>query len=231
MPLSCLKQSLRQRPESPSNPFPFVNSKSLLLDPLRSPHVHLPPSPSLTSVQLTHSPNSYDRRAIDVDTINACALALPERFDRYYDPSIPPELECGNGLGLEPGYFDMDGSSSLQPPPLIPDLTSSESDESLPSSPPDIYTPHVYSRSPSSSSTMAIRNKHVAYQSYPNHPPIPRRDTAEDLGNALAFLPYPPTVSIKEPSPPPKRRTTRMKRVSTANSFDEGELDGCLGGF
>jgi hypothetical protein len=248
MPLSCLKQASRQRPDSPSNPFPFINSKSLLYDPLRSPHVHFPPSPSLTSVQLTHSPTSYDRRAIVVDTNNVCAL--PARFDRYYDICSPTQQDGGLLLRRveEPttvtGYFDLD-ESTTHPPLLMPDLSSESSDDSLLSSPPEPPYPS-YPSSPSPSPPRMFPHHHRASPTfyYPNHPPIPNRESPEEMGNALSFLPYPFHVKDPLPPTPSKRKLMPRSRRSggassskgsgmsvTSSSFDESELDGCLGGF
>jgi len=61
--------------EAASNPLPF-SSCSTILD---SPHVHFPPTPTLTSTEITHSPFTYDRAPIVVAP-NLCAL--PERGGR-----------------------------------------------------------------------------------------------------------------------------------------------------
>jgi len=61
--------------ETASNPLPF-SSCSTILD---SPHVHFPPTPTLTSTEITHSPFTYDRAPIVVAP-NLCAL--PERGGR-----------------------------------------------------------------------------------------------------------------------------------------------------
>ncbi|KAK0209203.1 hypothetical protein DFS33DRAFT_516619 [Desarmillaria ectypa] len=68
------------------NPFPFAGSATVVVSPsLRSPHVHFPPSASLTSTFVTHSPNSYDRAAI---IVFPNSLELPDRGDRVYSPTL-----------------------------------------------------------------------------------------------------------------------------------------------
>ncbi|KAK0185167.1 hypothetical protein F5146DRAFT_1071668 [Armillaria mellea] len=67
------------------NPFPFAGSATVVVSPgLRSLHVHFPPSASLASTFLTHSPNSYDRAAI---IVSPNSLELPVRGDRVYSPT------------------------------------------------------------------------------------------------------------------------------------------------
>ena len=60
-----------------SNPLPFSSCPTIL----DSPHVHFPPTPTLTSTEITHSSFMYDRAPIVV-TPNICAL--PERGGRKF---------------------------------------------------------------------------------------------------------------------------------------------------
>ena len=76
-----------------SAPFPFASS-SRVLD---SPRVHFPPTPTLTSIALTHSPHAYDRAPIQVAP-NSCAM--PERGARTYDDGA----ESTSPIAVE-GYF------------------------------------------------------------------------------------------------------------------------------
>jgi len=76
--------------ETASNPFPFSSCSSIV----DSPHVHFPPTPTLTSTEITHSSFMYDRAPIVV-TPNVCAL--PERGGRKFTGSN------SNQGGL--GYF------------------------------------------------------------------------------------------------------------------------------
>ncbi|KAK0465978.1 uncharacterized protein EV420DRAFT_1474795 [Desarmillaria tabescens] len=80
--LTSPKSILKRPPPLPlsPNPFPFAGSATVAVSPsLRSPHVHFPPSASLTSTFVTHSPNSYDRAAI---IVSPNCLELPDRGDR-----------------------------------------------------------------------------------------------------------------------------------------------------
>ena len=76
--------------ETAPNPFPFSSCPNIV----DSPHVHFPPTPTLTSTEITHSSYIYDRAPIVV-TPNICAL--PERGGRKFTGSN------SNQRGL--GYF------------------------------------------------------------------------------------------------------------------------------
>jgi len=75
--------------ETASNPFPFSSCPNIF----DSPHVHFPPTPTLTSTEITHSSFMYDRAPIVV-TPNICAL--PERGGRKFSGSNSNQ---GGGLG------------------------------------------------------------------------------------------------------------------------------------
>jgi len=77
--------------ETASNPLPFSSCPTIF----DSPHVHFPPTPTLTSTEITHSSFIYDRAPIVV-TPNVCAL--PERGGRKFVGS-----NSNNQGGL--GYF------------------------------------------------------------------------------------------------------------------------------
>ncbi|KAH7911627.1 hypothetical protein BJ138DRAFT_980587, partial [Hygrophoropsis aurantiaca] len=132
-----------QRPllQSEPAPFPFAACSNVLL----SPHVHFPPTPTLTSTYTTHSPTSYDRTPAIVPP-NQCAL--PKRNDRVLTGTSTPH-DCmtpqhpyarahgeAKGSYFHPRAFEacapelpVNTSAQLHPPPLIPDA-SSESDDS-----------------------------------------------------------------------------------------------------
>ena len=94
-------------------------------------------------------------------------------------------------------------------PPLVPDLSSSESDESDVNS-----TPLIPNLFPST-----------------GHPPIPFVNGASDSATALSFLPH-----ANEREKPRKERSHRSRshgspRVVRTSEFAVPDLDGCLGGF
>lgn len=224
----CLKHHTDPDPPAPPNtPFPFALSSSVL-----GPRVHFPPAPGLCQTHLTHSASIYDRAPIVVAP-NDCAL--PARNERTYTPSS----ECSKkrrsaqvatahgGAALHPHAFPESarvqtatGIISAPPispadpvgrvPPLVADLSSSESDESDVSS-----TPPVLNRFPST-----------------GHPPISIVDGNGDAtATALSFLPH-----ANEREKPRKDRCGRSRSHGSPRSvrkseFAVPELDGCLGGF
>jgi len=114
-PKPCLKPLLM--PEY--DPLPFSKH------PIHSPHVHFPPTPTLTSTIFTHSAVQYDRAPIVVAE-NVCAL--PERGGRCYTTqfrnkrsssrvrgrSRPPPGADNDGVSVEPSE-----SRILNPPELM----------------------------------------------------------------------------------------------------------------
>jgi hypothetical protein len=222
----CLKHHTDPDPPAPPNsPFPFALSSSVL-----GPRVHFPPAPGLCQTHLTHSSSIYDRAPIVV-LPNDCAL--PARNERTY----PPPSECAkkrgsaqsataHGVALHPRAFAESAKAQAPPgtvsaapvspadpvgrvPPLVADLSSSESDES------DVSTPPVPHRFPST-----------------GHPPIAIVDgSADATATALSFLPH-----ANEREKPRKERNSRSRphgspRLVRKSEFAVPELDGCLGGF
>ncbi|THU95688.1 hypothetical protein K435DRAFT_859268 [Dendrothele bispora CBS 962.96] len=81
-------------PPTPPRPQQHLSStlpSPRLRSPLLSPHVHFPPTPAISSTQLTHSPSTYDRAPIQVSP-NSCEL--PERGGRVYDEIGSPDSVC-----------------------------------------------------------------------------------------------------------------------------------------
>ncbi|KAF8481701.1 hypothetical protein DFH94DRAFT_793031 [Russula ochroleuca] len=210
-------------PPAQNTPFPFALSSSVL-----GPRVHFPPAPGLCQTHFTHSASIYDRAPIVVPP-NACAL--PARNERTYTPS--GESLCAakkrrsasarataHGATLHPHAFAESAQAHAQAqaqaaasdpagrmPALVPDFSSSESDES------DV------------SSTPPIPNHYVSM----GHPPISIVDGASDA--ALSFLPH-----ANEREMPRKERGYRSRPLGSPRSvrtseFAVPELDGCLGGF
>ena len=88
-PTGCLKSQQPYPLDSPQNPFPFASCRDVVKIisspgphyPALDPHVHFPPSPTISSTYITHSSATYDRAPIVVSQ-NTCEL--PERGRRVY---------------------------------------------------------------------------------------------------------------------------------------------------
>jgi hypothetical protein len=227
MPLvkPCLKAQLRCE----SDPLPFASCPKLLL----SPHVHFPPTPTLTSTHAAYSPRTYDRAPIAISP-NACAL--PERGGRMYSPTS----ESSNATRAKGSYFHPNAYEACEPelesshitvphimvpppPSLIPDL-SSESDESdeVVVTPPD--------------SKAMIPPISVLWANHTKHSPM-RLHTPETLETALSFLPHPSSPARDKGKSKTARSLSRPRSktphrdVKSRDAFTEAALDGCLGGF
>jgi len=203
--------------------FPLASVALPFLSPLDSPHVHFPPTPTLTSIHPTHSQYTYDRAPIVVSP-NMCAL--PERGGRMYSPQTSPELlhsihyTTPKGGYFHPRAFEaceremIDEGTASNPPTLIPDLSASSSSEV--SDDPEVYCPAL--------------------------PPIPTRSTStpdftypfsqshlpKEISAALSFLPHPPSPRAEG------QRKLRLKKRGIEDGFRSttSELsEGCLGGF
>ncbi|KZP29291.1 hypothetical protein FIBSPDRAFT_851673 [Athelia psychrophila] len=206
-----------------AEPLPFAYCSFELL----SPHVHFPPTPTLVSTHTTHSSGIYDRAPITIAP-NSCAL--PERGGRTYTPAADSGRQ-GQSSPFKGSYFHPKAYEACQPeasdavaslPPLIPDLSSSESDESDAT----VVTPPESDRALSPS--VSIR-----FSTHSRHSPIPRADSQEKLDNALSFLPHPPSPAReKRRSPSRPRLARRGTKFAVADGFSQStDDDGCLGGF
>lgn len=122
------------------------------------------------------------------------------------------------------------------PPPLVQDISSSESDESDVTTPPDIHL-----QPPPLSSSRKPQHPNAHY-----HPPSIRPlnttfASKADMNSALSFLPHPPTSPAREKVPILKEdrrkrdstlaRPCRPSLKRTTSAFAEPPLEGCLGGF
>ncbi|KAF9225183.1 hypothetical protein BS17DRAFT_677872, partial [Gyrodon lividus] len=139
-PRSILKHPDHSNQHQFPEPFPFAACSSVL----RSPHVHFPPTPTLTSTFTTHSASAYDRTPVVVPPNNC---ALPGRHEREF---IETAYSCYypdpyRADGLKGSYFhprafevcSIESSGYPPPPSATPALilhtpydVSSESDES-----------------------------------------------------------------------------------------------------
>lgn len=149
----------------------------------------------------------------------------------------PRAVEDNHNGWAMPGPSCAPTSFPFMPPPLVPDVSSSESDESDGvASPPPEY----------SGSAQGAAMQQYQYQYGPFMMSMPQ----EQYDKALAFLPHPPTSSamsgssnkeLKKKSDKERKRTTSSNSSSARfKSNDYGrssfassslELDGCLGGF
>ncbi|KAG5638930.1 hypothetical protein H0H81_008699 [Sphagnurus paluster] len=206
-------------------------SKALPFTFLHSPHVHFPPTPTLSVVQTTHSPYVYDRAPIVVSP-NTCRL--PARGGRVYNAfsvSAPSSPTAGSYFHsrpfevCEPEHITEPTMLPLAFPGLMPDLSSSSSESEDSDAP--ISPFRVAHDAPI---TLGVETDAA-------HPLTP---TACPPAEALAFLPHPHTQAVAKGRPKPKRKATGWNR-RTHPSLDATEtfgddrenlsLDGCLGGF
>ncbi|TFK24868.1 hypothetical protein FA15DRAFT_386662 [Coprinopsis marcescibilis] len=188
--------------------------------------VHFPPSQALCNTFATHSPTVYDRSPIVVSQ-NTCAL--PERNGRTYVLDEQAALQAAasrapppsSSRSYHPRAMTDDRRAGFAPlPQLIPDISSSESDES------DGFLP-------SPSIPFGLPASH--YYSYGSHglPTKYEWDSADysasDLSgdiNALSFLPYPPSPNAHDDKS--RRRRSRqhdssldLDRIRSANNSND----------
>ncbi|KAJ2914890.1 hypothetical protein MD484_g5516, partial [Candolleomyces efflorescens] len=223
--------------------------------------VHFPPSPSLCRTFAAYSASMYDRTPIVVDK-NTCAL--PERgcpgrtyvleeqqaMQQQQQQQARSASYHPRALNSATQYRPVDSSrASLHNlPQLVPDLSSSESDESdgLSSSP--SIPQYLYSYGAN-----GLPAKYEHQDSYDNYP--------SNNINALSFLPYPPSPpanyncnsssdaqcpksrkkrsssrsrhdGASDPDRIPSKSSSRRREYLLSNGGGFGmQDDGCLGGF
>jgi len=223
LPRPCLKAELHTE----TDPLPFASCPKVLL----SPHVHFPPSPTLTSTYMADSPWTYDRAPI---TISPNSCELPERGGRMYTQTSENwNLKQRKGSYFHPRAYEVCESeppgapiAAPSPPLLIPDL-SSESDES----------DGAVVTTPDSSTMIPSISAHFAQHS--QHSPIPHACSQDKIDNAFSFLPHPPEP-MKDKKKGRRRSSSRSQpeagtyrwNTKSMDAFAEPALDdGCLGGF
>ncbi|KAH9929783.1 uncharacterized protein B0H18DRAFT_1117324 [Fomitopsis serialis] len=224
-----------------SCPAPLVDVDELpftTCDYILSPHVHFPPTPHMTSLRFTHSPNTYDRAPILVSP-NGCLL--PKRGERtFYSPPADFDSERrgrsrsrsssrtrdddspGDVMGsyFHPRAFEACSPEPLEVPTttsdnaslpiLVPDLSPSDESDDLVETPPD--------PSAMAAASIAIHAK-PAFSA----PPLAGKcDVPTNAGHR------PPPRSLRRRKEKPDGVRPHLKRnVTFAPDLDEG----CLGGF
>ncbi|TRM69819.1 hypothetical protein BD626DRAFT_475397 [Schizophyllum amplum] len=184
---------------APDTPRPILKDPSAA-PPEAARGVHFPPTPSLSRIFSTHPPSEYDRTPIVVSA-NTCAL--PERGGRTYtDDDAPPTPTPASKRYSEAGDMHPSALTASYPshlPSLIPDMTTSESEESDGLCSPPEFQHAVEARAPLSL----------------------------DLAAALAFLPHPtqpksteaPAESQAIPARPTRHRRSRKVSASSRPSL------------
>jgi hypothetical protein len=115
-------------------------------------------------------------------------------------------------------------------PELVPDLGSSESDDSdgLIFSPPD-GSSLIFSAS--FAPPMSSNGKSKAHFAPSRDIPLARAGSQEDMRKALTFLPHPPSPDRDRQHRSSKRRSsTPMKRKPPTHA-ESSPVDACFGGF
>ena len=228
-PLSC---ALMRTSSSPMvSPRPILKRPTTIGVPHHPPHhvVHFPPSPSLTTHTFSvYSASAYDRSPIVV-TPNSCALperGCPGRTYNLDDDAASPQTSMQRGIygsgEMHPRAFygahrsTSEHATYSQPPPLIPDLSSSESEESD-----DVTSPHT--------------DSYVAISPHLHGLAIPRDkyDTSFDgMSPALSFLPHPPSppsrsaysYRLSVPDDTQDQKPRRHRERKHEGSYDLGRI-------
>lgn len=238
--------------DSCSAPFPFASSTRVL----DSPRVHFPPTPTMTSIALTHSPHAYDRAPIQV-TPNSCAL--PERGARTYDDGAestsPITADCYFQRRLPHPVHSMqgwaeDGSkysislispdnfntpiSSLKTFPIEPD--ESDGLSGSPSSPSNAHkfgyvgspVDKAYRYSNDDLASPAYDGYNESFSSSPDHP-----DAFSLLASNTPDSHNRSRSAWKKKKDRVQTRQTYRATYSSRDSLWPGDavLEGCLGGF
>ncbi|KAG6899026.1 hypothetical protein C0993_001629 [Termitomyces sp. T159_Od127] len=225
--MTTLRPILKTRPASNLNDYFPSPSNALPFKLLTSPHVHFPPSSTLTDIQMTHSPFVYDRAPIVV-LPNACKL--PERGGRDYSAygimRAPRRKSAqGSDFDLRPHHsHHHDEEEDENPPPLVHDHSSeSEDSDACISSPAHA---DEYDTIPSKS------DNHTPYDIGPMSSP-----------RTLAFFSHPhdsehqkrplrrPKLKRKQTGLGPRAAAFMAGKNTFAGADGELSLDGCLGGF
>ncbi|TFK18214.1 hypothetical protein FA15DRAFT_675480 [Coprinopsis marcescibilis] len=219
MPLRpALKTELSEADLDSSSPLPFASTARML----DSPRVHFPPTPTLVSVALTHSPISYDRAPIQV-TPNTCAL--PERGARTYSLTEDTEDMSSSSytapwtIRPRPGRVIYGRSGEGHSSPLASDLYDIISS-------PSMFLHTFSSESEDTSEGMS------GLPGSPIHNSKTMDANARSIEHASLLL---SPEAKKGKNPPRKSKTTAYhssRNVSYGlQSSNDPDFEGCLGGF
>ncbi|KAF8553109.1 hypothetical protein OG21DRAFT_1306777 [Imleria badia] len=202
-------------------PFPFASCASVEV----SPHVHFPPTPTLTSTFITHSSAVYDRTPAEV-LPNTCAL--PGRHEREFVdtsyPRRPRRLWDWDRESPQGSYFQPRGSESRS-------VELSDDSDAVRTPPEPTLPAHP----------IAVR---FGYRE-PNDVMLPSFPSQHDIESALSFLPHASSMPLKSKKGPrqshsqgrshPKepRWESADGRIHRHSEFAAPVIDfeGCLGGF
>lgn len=197
-----------------SSPLPFASCSQML----HSPHVHFPPTPTLTTTAITHSPFIYDRAPITVPD-NMCAM--PKRGARVYSTAAPKGIDSAPlDSYFHPRAFQACNNWSREcSPPLLDDLNDSPDSDA--SDPLELLEPPFIPSHPThdSLSSGGVNTNTVLLCS-------PFRSPLVESGDNLG---YGKRYSWKHSDRTLAKAGRHAKAVISA--FQEHTLDGCLGGF
>jgi len=247
-PRPILKQS-SSPPKLSSSPLPFSSCPQIL-----SPHVHFPPTPGLVSTHPALPAEIYDRAPIVVSP-NICEIPVrndrrirspaPPRFEIEQDDHRGRSRQCKRreaeeenvkGSYFHPRAFEacepepihdyIPPSATLQPPPLIRDLSPDEDDD-------EIITPHdlaarAWTPLPPNSYSSPTNSGNVYVSSNPS-----LRSSSFDSARSskdIFQLSYVTADSQKHRPSLDKMENTK-RSLRRVKGFSSQMDEGCLGGF
>jgi len=204
-------------PPSPTlmatSPLPFSSSRIPVFD---SPHVHFPPTPTMTQTEITHSSFTYDRKPIVV-LPNSCAL--PGRGERAVDAF--PDPECDLELltlvhrkkkAAKIGYFHPRAYDAVESEAVDGDHPEQQSSSLLFARDSSSYLSSPY-RIPNDT----LYDARIHFRPIQAIGTLDASDTASDPGNfrlngpmdACQFIQHVPHMDLSLPFMPPKPTTNK----------------------
>lgn len=199
---------LKQFSDSPDYPiFPF--SKTSIPTSASSsnssiPRVHFPPTPKLCQTYLTYSVKAYDRAPIVVAP-NDCELperGCPGRTYGASDDGVDRAYDYFQTKGCEGPATIGDGRPSMQRmPPLVADMSSSDSEDSD-----DLLSP------PNEALSAPYYNEQPVTLAFLPHAPIQSKRRESKRLSPCGY-------------------EDQFKTTDATSTFVASALDGCLGGF